>query len=155
MTKFVRAISVTAIILLSATIVAAQVPEPNPFAGTWKLNLAKSKFKPGPAPKSQTVTIAPDGKTSVQEVLSDGTSRNRSFTPSGDIAVSIEGRENSTVVAKRTGNVTEYTWNINGMNGKGRAVLSSDGKKVTYAGTGTDKEGHPIHNVQVYDRQSS
>src|SRR5215470_17760684 len=28
----------------------------DPFIGTWKLNLAKSKYSPGPSPKSQTVT---------------------------------------------------------------------------------------------------
>ena len=28
------------------------------FVGTWKLNVEKSKFSPGPAPKSSTVTIA-------------------------------------------------------------------------------------------------
>ena len=28
----------------------------NPVLGTWELNLAKSKFSPGPAPKSETRT---------------------------------------------------------------------------------------------------
>ena len=28
----------------------------DPFVGTWKLNLAKSKYSPGPPPKNLTVT---------------------------------------------------------------------------------------------------
>src|SRR5437899_12419396 len=40
---------------------AANTPTPggaqtNPFAGTWVLNVAKSTFTPGPAPKTQTGT---------------------------------------------------------------------------------------------------
>ena len=34
----------------------------NPMIGTWKLNPAKSKFTPGPGPKSLTVKIEPAGK---------------------------------------------------------------------------------------------
>ena len=29
----------------------------DPWVGTWVLNVAKSKYSPGPAPKSTTVTI--------------------------------------------------------------------------------------------------
>ncbi len=29
----------------------------NPAAGTWQLNVAKSKYSPGPAPKSSTIKI--------------------------------------------------------------------------------------------------
>ena len=33
----------------------------DPAIGTWKLNLAKSKYVPGPAPKSNTITITAAG----------------------------------------------------------------------------------------------
>ena len=36
---------------LAAVLIAAE-----PFAGTWKLNTAKSKYTPGPPPKSATIT---------------------------------------------------------------------------------------------------
>jgi hypothetical protein len=45
------------------------------MAGTWTLNLEKSKFVPGPAPKSQTRTYAdtPDGTAlTVTGVAADG-----------------------------------------------------------------------------------
>src|ERR1700732_458538 len=47
----------------------------NPFVGTWNLNLAKSKFDPGPAVRSRTVTIEPAGdgvKWSIEQVDANG-----------------------------------------------------------------------------------
>ena len=38
---------------------AAQAPDP--FVGTWTLNVAKSKYDPGPAPKEQTATYEAAG----------------------------------------------------------------------------------------------
>jgi len=38
------------------TLTATTVPADNNI-GTWKMNVAKSKFSPGPAPKSQTLKI--------------------------------------------------------------------------------------------------
>jgi len=42
-----------ALLGLAAVLIAA-----DPFAGTWKLNLEKSKYKTGSPPKEQTATIA-------------------------------------------------------------------------------------------------
>ena len=33
----------------------------DPSIGTWKMNVVKSKIKPGPAPKSVTATYSEDG----------------------------------------------------------------------------------------------
>ena len=41
----------------------------DPQTGAWKLNVAKSKFSPGPPPKSQAVTIEPYGKDGVKLAL--------------------------------------------------------------------------------------
>src|SRR5438105_6139641 len=57
------------------------------FLGTWKLNLEKSKFDPGPPPKSMTVTIeaAEDGvKVTTTGESADGTPINGSFTAKYD-----------------------------------------------------------------------
>jgi len=72
-----RMLLVGALMSLFAMDATAQVPEA--WLGTWKLNVAKSKFSPGPPPKSMIVksaaaegggftytsdTVAADGKTS-------------------------------------------------------------------------------------------
>ena len=48
---------------------------PNTHEGTWHLNVAKSSYKPGPAPKSAVLTVdyMGDTRTSILEtVTSDG-----------------------------------------------------------------------------------
>ena len=41
------------IVLAAGSVLLAQS---NPFVGTWKLNVASSKYNPGPPPQSQTRT---------------------------------------------------------------------------------------------------
>ena len=45
----------------------------NPFVGTWKLDLANSKYNPGPAPKSQTRTWDASGMVMVNSIGATGT----------------------------------------------------------------------------------
>ena len=131
------------------------------FAGTWKLNVAKSKFSPGPTPKSATVTIDMKGdamSTMVTGVAADGSSTHWMYTagfdgkdnpitgtnPYGDTA--SRKRINATTVEttmKKGGKVT--TTNT--------LVLSNDGKTLTVTVKGTDPQGKPVNNVQVYERQ--
>ena len=54
-------VSLAGILALGLTLsVNAQAPQG--LIGTWKLNVAKSKFSPGPAPKSMTITYLPPEK---------------------------------------------------------------------------------------------
>jgi len=48
-------------VLLGLDIVNASAQATDPRLGTWKLNVAKSKYEPGPAPKSLTVKIESAG----------------------------------------------------------------------------------------------
>jgi hypothetical protein len=132
---------------------AAQTAENDRFVGTWKLNVAKSKFSPGPAPTSATVTIAPD-KVSVEEVHADGKTENWSYTPSPGTTTPITGMENSSVMEKRVNDRTiEHTWKMGESTMQGKGVLSRDGKRMTYTLTGKTPDGKPLHNVDVYDKQ--
>ena len=59
----------------------------DPNSGTWKMNSAKSKYDPGPAPKSSTTTIESDGtkyKVDGHTVNADGTETNISFDAKTD-----------------------------------------------------------------------
>jgi hypothetical protein len=67
-------------VFVATIVVAARLPgvllaQDNPFVGTWKLNVAKSKYSPGPAPQSQTQTIEAQGsgaKLSAVGTAADG-----------------------------------------------------------------------------------
>ena len=45
------------LILLAGVFFAAPAFAADPIVGTWKLNVAKSKYSPGPAPKGGTTRI--------------------------------------------------------------------------------------------------
>ena len=65
--------------------VLAQTPDPQ--VGTWKINLAKSKYSPGPAPTSATTKIEAAGagtKVSVDQAPADGAVRHWEFTSNYD-----------------------------------------------------------------------
>jgi hypothetical protein len=73
---------VFALLGFAATLVAA-----DPTVGTWKLNTAKSKYSPGPAPMSATITYeeTADGiKRTGESVLPDGTKTSFEYTAKYD-----------------------------------------------------------------------
>ena len=59
----------------------------DPALGTWKLNVAKSKYSPGPAPKSSTVTYEAVGdavKRTGEGIAADGKKTGFSYTAKFD-----------------------------------------------------------------------
>lgn len=74
---------VLSFLILTCVTCVPLLAQGNPFVGTWKLNIAKSKFEPGPAPKSPTRTVVAQGegaKYSFDGDGADGTSFSYSFT---------------------------------------------------------------------------
>jgi hypothetical protein len=55
------ALMLTMTLLGLATLSRLGLAQSDPFLGTWQLNLAKSKYSPGPPPKSQTVNFQGEG----------------------------------------------------------------------------------------------
>jgi hypothetical protein len=140
------------LVAISLTVKAADMPAGG-FAGTWKVNFAKSKF-PGPPPQVDMAIIDPDGTVTVNETNSEGKSTSWHYKPVEGQAVPVIGRENTTVLVKKVNDHTnEQTWNANGRNNKSKAVLSKDGKTTTFTMDGTDKDGKPFHELVVYDKE--
>ncbi len=64
------------VVLVVVDIVSVSAQTSDPRTGTWKLNVEKSKFSPGPPPQSLTVKVEPSGqgeKVSTEGVNADGT----------------------------------------------------------------------------------
>ena len=132
----------------------------DPQSGTWKLNTAKSKYEPGPAPKSNTLTIEVDDKT--YKLHAEGVDGKGNPT-SADFTAGFDGKDvpakglpyGDTVSLKRIdANTIEVTMK------KGdkalvtvKSVVSKDGKTRTSTFHGKDEAGHDVHNVAVYDKQ--
>lgn len=152
-----RALAVLAFFALGV-VVTAQAPDP--AVGKWNLNVAKSKFTPGPAPKSTTATIAATGatyKVVVEAVAADGAKVNWEYSASFDGKPHpVKGNpDGDMVVAKRvnaTSVDTSYTLKGKATTNNSR-VVSADGKTMTVTSTGTNGQGQKINNVQVFERQ--
>ena len=132
---------------------AADIPAGG-FAGTWKFNLAKSKF-PGPPPVADGFTMDPDGRITIQETSADGKSSTWSYKPQAGQAVPVEGRgPNVTVIVRKVNSHrTEHTWNFDGRAAKSWTILSKDGKTQTFHIEGTDKDGKPFQELVVFEKQ--
>src|SRR5882672_1115142 len=140
------------LVAVSLTVKAADMPAGG-FAGTWKVNFAKSKF-PGKPPQVDMATIDPDGTVTINETNSEGKSTTWHYKPVEGEAVAIVGRENVTVLVKKVNEQTnEQTWYSNGKTNHSKAVLSKDGKTTTFTMDGVDKDGKPFHELVVYDKE--
>jgi hypothetical protein len=132
----------------------------NPFVGTWVLNVARSKYSPGPPPKEQTVIYEAAGqgiKVTAKGTDAAGKPTTTVFTASYDgkdyavtgnpdyDATSMKRIDANTVELsrKRAGKVVQTATN----------VVSKDGKTRTITVTGVNAQGQKINNVQVYDKK--
>ena len=149
------------LVLAMLTVSVGLWAQKDPVIGTWKLNLAKSKYSPGPAPKSGTTKLEPYGKNGVKltadgadakgnpthveySAEADGKDYPLKGSPDAD-AVSLKRIDPYTVEAtnKKGGKVmTTNRW-----------VFSKDGKTRTLTTKGTNARGQAVNTVAVYDRQ--
>jgi hypothetical protein len=154
--SFVMAGAVAVFVALAVS--APVMAQGNPFAGTWKLNPAKSHFDPGPAPQSQTRTWASDGKVFVKGINAAGKPTTHTFTinPDGKAYPSIGATDEGETVATRRidARTVEATFTRNGQALEtARYSVSEDGKVLTLVATGTPANPRSFHNVEVSDRQ--
>jgi hypothetical protein len=136
------------LILCGLALVAAD----SPFVGTWKLNVAKSKFSPGPPLQSQTVTIGTDNKVEVSGVDGKGQAVNWSYTFAPGTAT-ITGLPDASVIETRKGNTVDHAWKMGKATQEGHGVISEDGKTMIYTLTGTDADGQKVSDRSLYERQ--
>jgi len=151
----VSLVACCAIVLSSAVGLAAEN-----WLGTWKMNVAKSKYSPGPAPKSLTlkfeatadgIKLTSDGVNAAGEATHgeyvskfDGTDVPWSGNPDADTASAKKIDDSSYEnIWKKEGKTTITA----------KAVVSKDGKTLNITLTGTDSKGRTVNNKLVYDRQ--
>jgi hypothetical protein len=148
-----KTFTVLLLAMAGALALGAQDTGNSPFIGSWKLDAAKSKYNPGPAMKSETVTIGNDGKVTVEGVSANGDNEHWSYTYTDGQEATITGMENSSVIEKRNGNTVEHTWKLNSSNYTGKGVLSKNGRVMTYTLDGTNQQGQHEHDVLIYEKQ--
>jgi len=157
-----RVLTVVAVALLAVVGASSLHAQSNPVAGTWKLNLTKSKFDPGPAPKSLTRKVEAQGdglKYTFEGVGADGKALSYSF------AVKFDGKDNPIMGSMPSGAESISAKKIDANNyeatlkkggkviGTSKVTIAPDGKVTTVDASGTNAAGAKTHDVQVYDKQ--
>jgi hypothetical protein len=133
----------------------------DPIMGTWKLNLTKSTYDPGPPPMSDTRVYEPwdiDGvKLTANLVLADGTHVTAGFSAhyDGKDYKDAGVSDYDTITLKRVnGNTIAETVKKGGkVVGTAKHVVSKNGKMFTLTATWTNVKGQKAHRVSVYDKQ--
>ena len=132
----------------------------DPFAGVWKVDVAKSLYRTGTPPKSMTVTIAEAGTdedTTVAVVTADGTEISYQFkTPiKGGAGTVVKGAGFDAVSAKRISATTRETTFLQSAKEVRtvRAAITKDGKTMFTTVTGVDAQGKPVTANLVSEKQ--
>jgi hypothetical protein len=147
--------------LISMGTVAAQ--SGGPWMGTWKLNLEKSKYSPGPGPAPGGTTIfkmfpmgdgfkytidttSAQGKTSHSEAFArfDNKDYPETGNPGADTNRFRRIDDHTYVLTDRKTGKDALSFTI---------IISADGKTRTSVATGKTPAGQEVHNIGVWDRQ--
>jgi hypothetical protein len=155
--------SIFAVAVVCLALAGSMFADSKAFVGTWKLNLDKSKYPAGMAPKSLTRTVSADGDSVTYKfdgVAADGSAVNFGFTVKYDgkdveitgsgtpygadhIAIKQVNSHMSTATLKKGDKIVGTT----------TATVSHDGKTATLNSKGTDASGKPVKSTAVYDKQ--
>jgi hypothetical protein len=132
----------------------------DPVVGTWKLNVSKSKFSPGPAPKESTriYEARPEGiKVTVKTVQADGSAFTILITENydGKDYPVVGSPDYDTVELKK---VNEQVAEATLMHGQivvahAKREISADGKTMTITYKESPDRARPVNNQAVYDKQ--
>ncbi len=153
---------VVACIAISGVALTAQTKPADPWVGTWKTDLAKSTFSPGPKPTvAATVTIEPSGtgmKTTIAGVDAEGkpTKTETAWMFDGkDHPVKGATTPNTTAAYKRIDDRTfEVTSKVDGKPTiTTRVAIAADGKTMTATQSGKTAQGETVKNVLVATKQ--
>jgi len=143
---------------LAALALLAQSQEA--FYGIWKVDVSKSKYSPGPAPKSNMKKYEPwqDGFKATQDMVTakgdkvhvevvakvDGKDYPGKGSPDADTFAfkRIDARSYE-VTQKKDGKVTIVS----------KMVVAQDGKSRTITQTGKSAKGEPVNNQIYWDKQ--
>lgn len=130
------------------------------WIGTWKLNVAKSKFTPGPGPKSQTLKFeaTPAGtRLSSEGVYAEGVATKGGYTSKFDGKdVPWTGNPVADMAAPMKVDDNNYTntWKKGGKAVvKAKVAVSTDGKSLTVTQEGTNAKGVAFTSTAAYDKQ--
>ena len=155
--SFAFAIAAMLLVALAASVSIAAADE---HSGMWKMNSAKSKYSPGPAPKELTVKIEADEnhiKINANGTNGDGTPLHVEYD------AKFDGKDYPATGMPNADSVSAKRLKEGGIESQQKkggqvvmtitSVISKDGKTRTSTWKGKDAQGRDINNVVVFDKQ--
>ena len=132
------------------------------FVGNWKVDVAKSTYQPGPAPRSEILRFEPVGegfKVSLDGVNRQGPYHSESTGKFDGIDVPVVATP-----ARQAGftyafsRIDDHTWEIAiKVNGERRIlvhnVVSDDGKTMRGVSTAVTNQGQIASQIVIYEKQ--
>jgi hypothetical protein len=147
-------IGMTLLGLAIAALPRAGFAQSDPFVGTWKLNIEKSKIITGPGPLTDAVSIQAEGQShkAIAANRSGEVTDTQIYDGMSHPVTGIPDRD-----ARAFTRVDAYTIISSGTKaGKlvrtATDVVSQDGKTLTLTRTGM-RNGQPYSHIAVYDKQ--
>lgn len=153
-----RRIGVFAALILVLAAGSVLLAQGNPFVGTWKLNLASSKYNPGPPPQSQTRSWNASGMVMVNGVGASGKPFSYGYSIKGDgkdypTTGAIPNKADMISTKKINANTYEAKFTKAGKQVESTTfTVSNGGKTLTIHAMGSADAGF-VENVQVLDKQ--
>ena len=159
MHTFLR-VAALGMVLLSLSGVELAAQGTDPVVGTWELSVVKSKYSPGPAPKSEMRTYVVAG----QDIKATAKGVDGAGKPiAAEWTVNYDGKDRP-----QTGNqdadalslkridafTTEFTQKRAGkVVITGTRAISRDGKVMTITTKGTNAQGQAVNDVEVFEKR--
>jgi hypothetical protein len=151
------------LLLLSCTFAFSQAKKQtgaDPWAGTYKLDTAKSKFQM-PAPKEETVTVDAANKDSVKYTIKGTDAQDKPYTvtydgkPGTPTAVMVDGKEDAQVTYQMPSSheFTSTSRGTDGSSGTATITLSKDNKTITVREHSKDAKGAAHEQTLIYLRE--
>jgi len=148
------------VVMVGALALASGARAAGTMSGTWKLDVAKSTYSPGPAPKSNTVKVESNEKEF--KVDAKGTDAEGKPThvhyeakfDDKDYPVSGIAYADMVSVKRIDANTVESTLKKGGqVMMTVTTTVSGDGKTRTTTFKGKNEKGQDANNVAVYEKQ--
>jgi len=159
MNRVRRSVLIAATLITALPVLGLPADAADPLVGTWKLNLARSTFRPGPGPKGQlriyrrsedaeqlvSRGVGADGKPTLVQYTAryDGKDHHMTGSSGGDL-IELQRIDLQTTksIQKRSGKPA-----ITALR-----TVSLDGRTLTVVTQGTTSSGDAIDATMVFDR---
>jgi hypothetical protein len=150
---------VLALIVLAGVFFASPAFAADPIVGTWKLNVAKSKFNAGAELTAGTrVYTEANGLYTLEQKLTGADGKQKSnrvqYRDGKDEKQATAGATDTTLAKKIDANTWDFDLKKDGkVVGQVHRVESADGKTLTVQNTGVQLSGATGAETLVFDRQ--